>query len=387
MQANDHLPVTEPTELAAPSIRIAFVQDNFVQAGGGERVAEEIARALPTAKVFTTVTVEARLTAYMRTRNIVKTWMQHLPNVKKYYRHYFLLYPIALRGLNLKGYDLIVSSCYGFAKMLPKPKGAVHVCYCHTPTRWIWRYEDYISRETLNPVVNAVLSRVTRLLRGLDQKAANNTDFFIANSTVVAERIREYYNRDSIVMFPAIDCSRFTVADQTDDYYLVISRLAGYKRVDLAIQACNELGRKLIVVGEGPDRPRLEGMAGDQITFAGRAPDEQVAHLLSHCKAFLFPGEEDFGLTPLEAAASGRPVIAFGKGGALDTVVDGVTGVHFARPTAESMKDAMLRAETIAWDPQALRTHAEGFDRIHFARKFVHYLQQIIDERHPKALA
>lgn len=387
MQIQQDAPALDATELIAPSVRVAFVQDNFVQAGGGERVAEEIARALPSAAVFTTVTVEARLTPYMRSRNIVKTWMQRLPNIRKYYRHYFLLYPLALRGLKLSGYDFIVSSCYGFAKMLPKPAGAVHVCYCHSPTRWIWRYDDYVSRESFNPVVNAALGRLTRMLRGLDRRAADNTDYFIANSTVVAERIRDYYGRDSVVMFPPIDCSRFHIADRTEEYYLIISRLAGYKRVDLAIQACNELGRKLIVVGEGPDRARLEALAGENVTFAGRAPDEQVSQLLAHCKAFLFPGEEDFGLTPLEAAASGRPVIAFGKGGALDTVVDGVTGVLFPEPNADSMKAAMLQADSLHFEPHILRAHAEQFDRVHFARRFVSYLQQIIAERQPKALS
>jgi glycosyltransferase involved in cell wall biosynthesis len=372
-------------ELVRPTSRIAFVQDNLVQAGGGERVAEEIARALPSATVFSTVAVEQRMTPYMRSRNVIKTWMQRLPNVKKYYRHYFLLYPLAIKNVNLEGYDLVVSSCYGFAKMLSKPTGAVHVCYCHTPTRWIWRFDDYVSRENLNPIVKMVLGRITGMLRGLDRRAADQTDLFIANSTVVAERIREYYDRDSIIMFPPIDCSRFTLSHEAGDYYVILSRMVGYKRVDLAVQACKELNRKLIVIGEGPDRERLEAMAGEQTTFAGRLPDDQVSELLAHCKALLFPGEEDFGLTPLEAAASGRPCIAYGKGGSLDTIKDGVTGVLFPEPNVESMKEAMVRADAIAWDPQVLRTHAEKFDRVQFADKLVTYLEKVLDERTAKA--
>jgi glycosyltransferase involved in cell wall biosynthesis len=385
MQSDYETTRTRATELVRPSSRIAFVQDNFVQAGGGERVAEEIARALPSATVFSTVAVEQRMTPYMRSRHVIKTWMQRLPNVKKYYRHYFLLYPIAIKSLNLEGYDLVVSSCYGFAKMLSKPAGAIHVCYCHSPTRWIWRFDDYVSRENLNPVMKMLLGRLTGMLRGLDRKAADSTDLFIANSTVVAERIREYYDRDSVIMFPPIDCSRFIAGQDAGDYYVILSRMVGYKRVDLAVQACKELDRKLIVIGEGPDRGRLEAMAGGQTTFAGRLPDDQVAHLLAHCKALLFPGEEDFGLTPLEAAASGRPCVAFGKGGALDTIIDGVTGVLFPEPTVESMKAAMLRSEAIAWDRQALRTHAEKFDRVHFAEKLVSYLEKVLDERTARA--
>jgi glycosyltransferase involved in cell wall biosynthesis len=351
--------------------RIAFVQDNFVQAGGGERVAEEIARILPDADVFTTVVVEERLSSYMKTRSVHTTWMQLLPKMKKYYRHYFLFYPVAVRGIGLDGYDLIVSSCSGFAKMLRKPAGAVHICYCHTPTRWIWRYEDYAGRESFNGVTRAVLSAMIGIMKKIDRRAADRVDIFIANSTIVAERIRRYYGRDAKIIFPPIDCSRFNSSPDVEDYYLILSRLVPYKRVDLAIAACKELGRKLVVIGDGPDRRRLEAMAGAETTFLGRAPDAEVAERLSRCKAMLFPGEEDFGLTPLECNASGRPCIAFGSGGALDTIRDGETGVLFPEPTSQSLAAAILQSEEINWDATSLRAHAARFDRPEFDRQMI----------------
>jgi len=373
-----------PEQLLSPHQQIAFVQDNFVQAGGGERVAEEIARALPTAEVYASVLVEQRLSKYMKTRTIHTSWMQHLPNLRKYYRHYFLLYPLAMRGFDLKKYDLVVSSCYGFAKMLNKRPDALHVCYCHSPSRWIWRYEDYARRENFNVFVNFFLRNLTKLLRNLDKQAADRVDVFIANSTVIAERIRLYYGRDSEIMFPPIDVQRFSISADIGDYYLIVSRLVGYKRVDLAIEACKLLGRKLIIVGEGPDRPRLEALAGPETKFAGRLPDEDVTHLLSHCRAFLFPGEEDFGLTPLEAAASGRPCVAYGVGGALDTIVDGQTGILFPDATPVSMADALVRSEAISWDPQKLRKHAEKFDRTLFSQRLVQRLTILLQQRDAK---
>lgn len=358
-------------------VRFAFVQDNFVQAGGGERVAEEIARVLPEADVYTSVLVEDRLSPYMKLRKIHTTWMQKLPMMKKYYRHYFLLYPLAIRGISLKNYDVVVSSCYGFAKTLRKPADAVHVCYCHTPTRWIWRYDDYARRENFSGLTRFILSNLIRLLKRADRKAADRTDIFIANSSAVAERIRTYYEREAQVIFPPIDCSRFFVSTDVQDYYLVVSRMVPYKRIDLAIEACNLNGRKLIVIGDGPDRRRLESLAGPTITFLGRVNDAEVAKYLSHCRAFLFPGEEDFGMTPLEANASGRPCIAYGRGGALDTIDDGVSGVLFPEPTAASLSEAILRSEDIEWDAARLRAHAQRFDRSVFAKQLTQLLSNV----------
>ena len=369
-------------------LRTAFVHDNFVQAGGGERVAEELARLVPYADIYSTVYVRDRLSPYLLTRDINATWMQHLPGMRRFYRHYFLLYPFAARSLALGSYSLVLSSCYGFAKMIRKPAGSTHVCYCHTPTRWIWRFDDYAARENFHPWVKGVLRRMVGALKRQDLEAADSVDVMIANSTVVADRIRRYYGKDAEVIFPPIDCDRFLPISSQGDYYLIVSRLVPYKRVDLAIEACRQLGRRLIIIGGGPDRGRLEHDAGPHVTFLGRASDEVVTHHMAECRAVLFPGEEDFGLIPLEANASGRPCIAFRGGGALDTVVDGVTGVLFPEPSAQSLATAILRSEAIAWDVPTMLRHARRFDRSVFAEKMQRVLREAYatQARHESAL-
>jgi glycosyltransferase involved in cell wall biosynthesis len=350
--------------------KTVFVHDNFVQAGGGERVAEELARCLPDADIVSTVMVEDRLSPYVKQRGVKTTWLQRFPAMKRFYRHYFLFYPMAARSLDLSKYDTIVSSCYGFAKMIRKPQGATHICYCHTPTRWIWRADDYFGRENFGKTTRSLLNALISRMKRLDLDAADQVDFFIANSRVVKERIKKYYGRDSIVIYPPIQLNRFETSEEVDDYYLVLSRLVGYKRIDLAIQACERLGRKLKIVGQGPDRGRLEQMAGANTEFLGRLSDTETTRLLSRCRALIFPGEEDFGLTPLEASASGRPVVAYGAGGALDTVIPGLNGVHFKEPTVDSVADAIERLEQESWDSAAIRQHAEKFSVESFARQF-----------------
>ena len=332
-------------------------------------MAEELARLVPDADIFSTVSVPERLSPYLRGRLIQTTWMQHLPWMRRLYRHYFLLYPVAVQSFSLEGYRTILSSCYGFAKMIRKPEGSLHICYCHTPTRWIWRFDDYAARENFHPWVKGILREMVSALKRKDLAAAQAVDVMIANSTVVADRIRRYYGKEAEVIFPPIDCDRFTPTAIQGDFYLIVSRLVPYKRVDLAIEACRRLGRKLIVIGGGPDEARLRRLAGDIVTFLGRAPDDVVTQRMAECRAVLFPGEEDFGLIPLEANASGRPCIAFEGGGALDTVLDGKTGVLFSEPTAESLAAAMLRSESIDWDVPTMLRHARKFDRTVFAAK------------------
>jgi glycosyltransferase involved in cell wall biosynthesis len=361
--------------------KTVFVHDNFVQAGGGERVAEEMARCLPEADMVSTVTVEERLSSYVKQRGVKTTWLQRFPGMKRFYRHYFLFYPFAARSLDLSGYDKIISSCYGFAKMVQKPQGAIHICYCHTPTRWIWRADDYFGRENFGKTMRSVLNFIISRMKKVDLDAANQVDFFIANSQVVKERIRKYYGRDSIVICPPIQLHRFETSEDVEDYYLVLSRLVAYKRIELAVQACERLHRKLKIVGHGPDRKRLEQLAGKHTEFLGRLSDAESTRLLSRCRALIFPGEEDFGLTPLEAGASGRPTVAYGAGGALDTVVPGLNGVHFSEPTADSLVDGIHRLEAGNWDSVAIRQHAEKFSVESFANQFNDVVQRLSSRR------
>ncbi len=373
--ANIAIQIMKPAD--SRELRTAFVHDNFVQSGGAERVAEAIARVLPGADLFSTVVLRDKLSCYLQGRSIKDTLLRYAPGLCKYYRHYFLLYPLAALSLKLSKYDVIVTSCCGFAKMARTRRDAVHVCYCHTPTRWIWRFDDYAAREGFSAPTKIVLRAMVSVLRKIDLRASDNPDFFIANSRNVAERIHTLYGRDSVVLYPPIDCSRFSVSYSSQDYYLIVSRLVAYKRIDLAIAACEKAGRKLVIIGDGPDRKRLESLAGPHTVLRGRLSDGEVNKALAGCRALLFPGEEDFGMTPLEANAAGKPCVAFGSGGALDSVVDGATGVLFPEATSESLMGALLKAEAIKWNPARLRAHAELFDTTVFSARFLQLLSMM----------
>src|SRR6185312_10862919 len=317
--------------------KIALVHDYFIQMGGAERVAMAMHDSFPTAPIFTTVALQHRLPKEMRAADIRTSMMQRLPKIEQRFRQYFMLYPLAIERFDLTAYDLIFSSSSGYAKGVRRRKDAIHVCYCHTPMRWVWRYEDYVARERFNGITRSALPLFMWGLRKWDLRAARRPDFYIANSQTVASRIREVYGRDAAVIPPPIDVERFQVSDEVDDYYLILSRLVSYKRIDLAIEACKRLDRRLVIIGDGPDRARLQKMAGPRTEFLGRQSDQQVNRYASRCQALLFPGEEDFGMVPLEVNASGRPVIAFRAGGAIETVIDGVTGVFFEKPRVHSL--------------------------------------------------
>jgi glycosyltransferase involved in cell wall biosynthesis len=351
--------------------KIAIVHDNFAQMGGAERVAETIYEMFPGADLFSTLTVQERLSEKLKNAAIRTTWMQHLPAKAKFYRHYFCLYPFAVESMDLTKYDLVISSCFGYAKGINIRADAMHICYCHTPPRWVWRYGDYSAREGFNPVTKLLLPPLLAGLRLWDLKASRKPDYFIANSEVVADRIRKIYHREAVVIPPPIDIERFSVGEKVDDFYLVLSRLVPYKRIDLAITACGKLGRRLIVIGDGPDRGRLESLAGDSVVFLGRQPDSVVVDHLSRCTALLFTGEEDFGMAPLEANASGRPVVAFRGGGAIDTVAAGKTGVFFDEPSASALEAAILQLERSLWDPIVIRQHSESYSRHIFESRFL----------------
>jgi glycosyltransferase involved in cell wall biosynthesis len=357
---------------------IGIFHDNLAQMGGAERVTQGLTKALPGAALHTTLAARSRLIPELRDREIRTTWMQHLPAPGRLYRHYFLLYPFAVEGVDLRAYDLIVTSCFGYAKGVKRRADALHVCYCHTPMRWAWRYDDYVSRETLGVVQRYILPWLIKPLRSWDLRASKRPDYFIANSAAVASRIRHFYHRESVVIPPPIDLERFRVTTTPGDFYLVVSRMVAYKRIDLAIRACNLLHRRLVIIGDGPDRQRLERLGGPTIEFRGRQPDAAVTQALSECRAVLFCGEEDFGMVPLEANASGRPVVAWKGGGALETVREGETGVFFTTATPESLAGAIQDLEVRTWDPQVLRSHAAQFDQPIFIQRIREFLRSVV---------
>jgi glycosyltransferase involved in cell wall biosynthesis len=357
--------------------KIALVHDYFIQMGGAERVAEAMHDSFPSSPMYTTVALPQRLPQNLRTADIRTSLLQKLPAMERRFRHYFMLYPFAVENFDLSEYDLIFSSSSGYAKGVHRRRNAIHVCYCHTPMRWVWRYEDYVARERFGGLVRGMLPLIMWGLKKWDLRASRQPTYYIANSRIVAERIKKIYGREAFVIPPPIDVDRFQPSKEIDDYYLVLSRLMPYKRIDLAIEACNRLDRRLLIVGDGPDRERLEKMAGPRTEFLGRLPDRLVNYYTSRCRALLFPGEEDFGMSPLEANAAGRPVIAFRAGGATETVDEGVTGIFFDQPNSQALAAAIDQFESLSWDQAALRRHAEKFDRNVFAFKVLQFLSSV----------
>jgi len=256
----------------------------------------------------------------------------------------------------------------------------LHICYCLTPTRYVWDLEAYLDREQFGRGVRAAARLVAKLYRRWDYAAAQRVGQFIAISTEVQARIQRIYGRESTIVYPPVEvAARFAPSDVTDDYFLVVSRLVPYKRIDLAVQACTQLGLPLIVGGQGRDRARLEAMAGPTVQFIGYVPDEDLPDLFARCRAFIFPGLEDFGITPVQAQAAGRPVIAFRGGGALDTVIPGKTGLLFAEPTVESLAGVLQTFDDAQFDPAVLRAHAMQFDSAVFERAITGYVARAWD--------
>ena len=358
-------------------MRIALVHDYFTQLGGAEKVAEELYKMLPGAELLTTVALADKMPAGLRDVPVTTSKMQYLPWMRTLYRLYFPLYPFAVSSLDLSSYDLVISSSSGYMKGVNSNPGAIHICYCHTPPRWIWSFDSYSSRESFGSTLKAILRSLLLGLRRLDEGAARQPDHFIANSKLVADRIYKAYGRFAEVIFPPIDVNRFAISELQSDHFVVLARLVPYKRIDLAVDAFTRMGRKLVVIGSGPALGGLRKNAGPTISFVGRISDEKVEEYVSGCQALIFPGEEDFGMAPLEVASAGRPTIAFGAGGALETVVDGVTGLFFKSQSVESLVEAVQRFDKRAWSQQAIRAHAERFGIDIFQEKMRAFLVKV----------
>jgi glycosyltransferase involved in cell wall biosynthesis len=296
-----------------------------------------------------------------------RSFLSDLPGSTRYYRAYLPLYPAAARSLDLRGYDLVISSSSGFTHQV-QTRG-VHLCYCHTPLRYAWQDFDATLAGYGAPPVRWALRRMLLGIRRADVAAARRVSGYLANSQTVQARIAAYYGRESTVVHPFADIHRFTPRTQPGEYYVVVSQLHTYKRVDLAVRACTQLGLPLVVVGVGPERAALERLAGPTVRFVGRVAEEDLPDLYAHATALLQCGEEDFGIAAVEAQASGRPVIALGRGGALETVIDGATGIYFSEPSTEAVVVAIKRAQATAWQPEELRAHAATFDEAHFRQR------------------
>lgn len=361
-------------------MRVAIVHDYLAQAGGAERVIEAMHELWPDAPVYTSI-YDAKATLPSFAEMDVRTsFLQRFKVARTARTHKYMLpfFPTAFEHFDMSGYDVVISNTTSFAKGVITGPETCHICYCHTPPRFAWRYHEYVSQGGFSARTQRVLPFMMHWLRNWDLSAAGRVDYFLSNSFNIARRVQKYYGRTSEVLYPPVDTRRFHIEpNPTSDYFLVVSRLVSYKKVDLAVEACSRLGVKLKVAGGGPDLERLKAMAGPTVEILGRVPDRQVETLFANCKAFLFPGEEDFGIAPLEAMACGRPVVAYRAGGAMETVVDGKTGVFFDQPTAQSLMDALRRLEDLPADPQAIRAHAERFDVLRFQER----LKMLVDTK------
>ncbi len=367
-----------PGSAAPPQRHPALVHDWLNQYGGAEKVLEVLVRLFPGAPVYTSMYAPGRMPVEYRHWDIRTSFMQALPGVTVRHQAYLPVYPTAFSRMDLRGHDLILSNKSAFCHGVSCPVGAVHVCYCLTPTRFLWQYEAYRRREALPVVMDAALRPIIARLRAWDYAAAQRVHHFIAISTDIHERIREHYQRDSIIIYPPVELEQFTAPPEPPgDYFLAGGRLIPYKRTDLAVQACNRRGLKLLVYGDGRDRAALERMAGPTITFLGRVPAPELARLYRGARAFLFPGLEDFGIAPVEAQAAGRPVIAYAGGGALDTVLPGVTGEHFGEQTPEALAATLEQFDPSAYDPTACRANAARFGVARFERELRAFLDGI----------
>ena len=313
--------------------------------------------------------------------------MQRLPGVATHHQRYMPLYPLAFSRTDLSQYDLVISNKSGFCHGVHTGGAggrATHICYCLTPTRFLWLYDQYREREQIGGGANLILQPMLAYLRRWDYAAAQRVDHFVAISRAIQERIRAVYHRESVVIHPPVDTDYYTPDPLTSagDYYLIVSRLIPYKRIDLAVQAFAHLpSQKLLIAGEGRDRAALEAAAPANVTFLGRCSRPEVRELLRGCRAFVFPGLEDFGIAPVEAMAAGRPVVAYGGGGALDTVMPGVTGELFEEQTAESLAATLRRFDPAAYDPAAIRGHAEQFSSAAFRAKLAAHIQTVLESR------
>tara|TARA_S200000501_G_scaffold190210_1_gene179138 strand:+ start:132978 stop:134087 length:1110 start_codon:yes stop_codon:yes gene_type:complete len=344
---------------------------------GGEKVLENIIDVFPNSGIITNYYNEKKISRHLLKRISKTSFIQDLPFVKLLYRHYLPLYPLALKRIKIKNSDLVISSESGPAKGIQVGDNIPHICYTHTPMRYIWdMQEEYfgkgMKRMFLQPVIN--------YLRNWDYNSAQKLDCIIANSQYVKERIARFWKRESEVIYPPVDTNKFSISKNISEYYLIFGQSTKYKRHDIAVKAFNENKRQLIIIGEGEELPNLKSNAKKNITFLGRVEDNSLKKHLSKCKALIFPGIEDFGIVPVEAMASGRPVIAFDRGGAKETIIDKKTGLFFNEQTPKSLNKKIDEFESIAhsFDPGYIKKHSEKFDKEIFKNHFKKYVEDFV---------
>lgn len=367
------------------NMKVAIVHDWLLKMRGGEKVLEVLCELFPEATLFSLFAKKKNLSETLKAMKIETSRLRHVPFISKIYRWLLPLFPFAIESMDLSSYDLIISSSHCVAKGVKKRKGAVHICYCHTPMRYAWTFEDeYFGKMPvlLRDIVKFILSR----LREWDLKNSREIDYFICNSETVRKRIMNIYGRDADIIYPPARADKFKIGTGTGRFYLMVGALVPYKKFDLAVEAFNRLGRTLVIVGDGPELKKCKAMARANVKFLGWVNDQELVRHYSNSKALIFPGEEDFGIVPVEAQLSGKPVIAYGKGGVLDSVIgrdeDGFygnsTGIFFNEQTPEALVEAVKRFEKTEFNAGFIREHALKFSKEVCRRKLKTRIDEIV---------
>jgi len=362
--------------------RIAIVHDWLTGMRGGERVLDALCRLFPDAALFTLVHRPGSVSPVIERHRPRVSDLGRLPWAERYYRHLLPLFPLAVEQFDLDRFDVVVSSSHCAAKAVVRPGRARHLCYCHSPMRYAWdQFDAYFGHRRLGAAASRAARPMMAALARWDAATAGRVDRFLANSQHVAGRIRRYYNREATVVYPPVDSDFFTPDGAPEGYYLVVSALVPYKRIELAIEACESIRAPLKVVGEGPEMGRLRALAGSRTEFVGRCDDERLRDLYRRAEALILPGEEDFGLAPVESQACGRPVVALARGGALESVEEGITGVLVPDPSVESLARGLESVRRLATPSEVLHERARRFSRERFEEGIGHALDACLTAR------
>ena len=369
--------------MLAGNLNVALVHDWLVSSGGGERVLRDLHRMFPDAPIYTLVYDQAKAPKWLKECDVRTTYIQKLPGGKTHHKYLLSFMPKAWEALDMSEYDLVISTCSSCCKGVITRPDAEHICYSFSPTRYVWDlYHEYMAGA--GAVKRFFMPGMIHKVRLWDFQAAQRVDHFVADSNFVGSRIKKFYRRDFTTIYPGAHINEYPIVDKPEDFYLVVSRFVHYKRVDIAVEACNMLGKKLVVIGSGgEEEQKLRAMAGLTIEFKGRVSDEEMEHYYSRAKGFLFPGIEDYGLTPIEAMSAGVPVLAYGKGGALETVADGKTGLYFHDQSAKGLAECIERFERegVSYTRQQIHEYSLGFSEEVFRQKMGDFISKTLADR------
>jgi len=362
--------------------KVALVHDWLVTMRGGEKVFEVFCELFPHADVFTLVHRKGSTAPAIERMKITTSSLQRLPFGITKYQYYLPLHRKFIAEFDLRGYDLVISSSHAVAKAVRVNPNGLHICYCHTPMRYLWdQYEQYFGPHRSNVLARTVMKLLLPSLRRWDVETSKYVHHFIANSENVRKRIQRIYKRDATVIYPPVEVEKFFLSEKDNGYFLIVSALVPYKRVDLAVEAFNKNGERLIIIGHGVEEKKLKAMAKKNIEFMKWVSDDELPQYYAGCRALIFPGEEDFGIVPVEAMACGKPVIAYGKGGALESVVEGTTGIFFHEQSAASLEDALRRFAIVKFHPETIRAQAMRFEKKKFVAEIQAYVQKSWEEQ------